>query len=847
MNSPLRLFLMTRKHGADWKIFVSQKLNEAVGEWERYFDEGQVEGVLHVGFDRLPPRAFNEAADANEGRLIVTQGAKFVLPEAFSCSESKIALVEGLPVFLALKGWGYSLEDPTGGPTSQSTDRDSDKSLTPPSRGWVSNFLSIAPESEEALDQAGVYDEESYTELEGMLPVHIRTALGQFRYDTLIRDASDPLEIVRCAPPWLRTQVVTKLSLTVRLGNIFSSNGVKLISDLDQYSEADLFRLKNFGRNSKQHLAEALQEGLQRGANVLQTSNEVFGEGLEYSGVQGSDATEPSTVISLGLLGNLLRTVSEIDERDRNILLARMGFSQSPRTLEDIGREYRVTRERIRQIEKRSIERILVKELWDDVLRHRLNTILDAREEPLPLFGLEVVDEWFRGTADKQDVLDYLVGMMCEKRIHILKVGEFRYVTRVEQELWDGKLREARQLLESAVELDWSEAECRQTVESFLPASGKELAPLLWSAASRLCHFSGSDDARTLTAYGRGIEQLIQVVLEESSRPLHTSEVAKLVGDLAGKEIDEPQIRNGVANVGVLLGRGIYGLRKHVPMSDAEIETVAEIASDIVAEHSPGRQWHTSELVSEVLDLEETLNERLDKYGLNVALQMKSQLKYLGRLVWVLPDTDNQHRVDIRDAVIDILDAAGGPLTSREINERFSEIRGLNSSLQIWNRDPVLRVGRGLWGLNDRDVVVKREQQPALIDQIFAALRQKGSGIHLDEVEQYIDGTLTINPESIFSIATLDDRIAVSIGRFAYLKEWGEPRRITLNVALDRLIEQVPGPMSIGDIKDWLDFFTERQIDKSAVSHALSRSGMQYLGDEIWNIQKQALTDDSED
>lgn len=849
MNSPLRLFLMTRRRGADWRIFVSQKLNEVEDEWARQFVDGYVTGVVHVGFGRLPTRAFNEAADGNEGWLLVTQGAKFVLPQTFSCSEHEIAQVDGLPIYLALEGWGYTREDPTQRVTPQSADitiHANDGSSTQPARGWVSSFLSVAPEFDSELKRVGVYDEESYIELEEGLPHSIRTALGHFRYDALISDEADPLDIVRCAPPWLRSQPFAKLSLTVRLGNVFSNNDISLVSDLDGYTQAELFRLPNFGRHSWNHLSEALKQGLKRGAEDLTVTDEAFGQGLLAPGEAGSESNAPPALLSIGLLGNLLKTINEIDERDRNILLNRMGFSQKPRTLEDIGSEYGVTRERIRQIEKRSLERIIEKELWDDVLRHRLGTILDDRDDPLPLFGLEVVDDWFRGTADKQDVLEYLIDVMCEKRFHVLKVGEFRYVSRVEQEVWEGKLKEARKLLEGAVELNWSEAECRQTIDSLLPPQGKELAPLLWAEASRLCHFSGSDGARTLTAYGRGLEQLIQVVLEESSRPLHTSEVAKSVGDLSGKQVDEQQIRNPVANVGVLLGRGIYGLRKHVPLSDLEIETVAEVATEIVAEHSSGRQWHTSELLAEVLEIEGSLSDRLDKYGLSVALQMKSQLKYLGRLVWVLPDADDRHRVDIRDAVIEILDSAGEPLTSREINERLSEVRGLNGTVQIWNRDPVLRVGRGIWGLNDRDLTVKREEQPALIDKVFTALRQKGSGIHLDEIERYIDGVVSVDPEAVFSIATLDDRIAVSIGRFAYLKEWGEPRRITLNAALEKLINQVPGPMNIGDIKDWLNFFTERQIDKEAVSHALSRSDMRYLGDGIWDLERQ-VADDSDD
>ncbi len=855
MNSPLRLFLMTQKRGSEWKIFVSQKLEEVHEEWTKLLADGALAGVIHVGFGRPPARVFNEVASNNEGRMLVTQGARFVLPQPFKCSVAKVAEVDDLPIFLALEGWGYSIEDPTVPSISQTGfsgkgDTASGVNQVPVASGWVSEFLSVAPEIEGNLNQLGIYDEESYLEREGELQDSIRTSLGQFRYDSLIHDPNDPLDIVRCAPPWLRSLEVGRLSLTVRLGNVFSNNRIKIVSDLDHYSEAELFRLKNFGRHSKKHLAEALLEGLRRGAVDTHASMTLFDRGSGHTrekDVVRGQTGEPSAAISLGLIGNLLKTLNEIEERDRKVLLGRMGFNEPPRTLEDLGGDYGITRERIRQIEKRSLERIITKELWDDVMRHRLSAILESREEPLPLFGLEVVDDWFRGTSGKQDVLAYLIDTICEKRFHVLKIGTVSYVSRVDQETWNEKLREARQLLESAVDLNWSENECRLTVESFFHDQGKELAPLLWAEASRLCHFSGSTDSRTLTAYGRGIEQLVQVALEDSPNPLHTSEVAQMVSEISGRQISESQIRNALANVGVLLGRGTYGLRKHVPLSDAEIEKVAEMAFDIVADQVDGRQWHASELVSELQELDGALSGRLDKYGLNFALQMKSPLKYLGRLVWVLPEADEQHRVDLRDAVIGILDAAGGPLSTGEINKRLSEFRGVNSTFQIWNRDPVLRVGRGLWGLNDRDLVVKRDQQPALVDGVFSALWKKGAGIHLDEVKQYIDCSPSMDAEAIFSIAALDDRIAIGVGRFAYLKEWGGSRRVTLKAALDRLMQQVPGPMKISDIKDWLEFITERQIDKSIVSHALSSSGTRYLGDGIWEMKERDLADEADE
>ena len=53
--------------------------------------------------------------------------------------------------------------------------------------------------------------------------------------------------------------------------------------------------------------------------------------------------------------------------------------------------------------------------------------------------------------------------------------------------------------------------------------------------------------------------------------------------------------------------------------------------------------------------------------------------------------------------------------------------------------------------------------------------------------------------------------------------------------------------MKISDIKDWLEFITERQIDKSTVSHALSSSGTRYLGDGIWEIKERDLSDEADE
>ena len=56
------------------------------------------------------------------------------------------------------------------------------------------------------------------------------------------------------------------------------------------------------------------------------------------------------------MLGKLL---DDLSERERRVMLLRYGISDGqPRTLEEVGQEFGVTRERIRQIETRCLAKL---------------------------------------------------------------------------------------------------------------------------------------------------------------------------------------------------------------------------------------------------------------------------------------------------------------------------------------------------------------------------------------------------------------------------------------------------------------------------------------------------------
>jgi RNA polymerase nonessential primary-like sigma factor len=73
------------------------------------------------------------------------------------------------------------------------------------------------------------------------------------------------------------------------------------------------------------------------------------------SPIKSPDATAEQMELQR-IISKVLKT---LDERSRHILILRYGLNgRRPRTLEQVGEKYGVTRERIRQIEKRALEKI---------------------------------------------------------------------------------------------------------------------------------------------------------------------------------------------------------------------------------------------------------------------------------------------------------------------------------------------------------------------------------------------------------------------------------------------------------------------------------------------------------
>lgn len=272
---------------------------------------------------------------------------------------------------------------------------------------------------------------------------------------------------------------------------------------------------------------------------------------------------------------------------------------------------------------------------------------------------------------------------------------------------------------------------------------------------------------------------MVAAVLAESDRPLHYTEITQLCNERSGRSVEVRRAHQAAANVGLLFGRGIYGLTKHYPLTDEETGRLVQNVEKIVGEHDENRQWHATELVHSLEAVGVNLEERLSPYVLSIALRQSTVLVNLKRMMWGMRRglPGQMHRIDVQQAVLAMLQAEGAPMLAKDIRDRIAAERGLGDYFQISRSDHVVPLGGGRWGLIDRDVPLNREEIEEIHDVLEKILEDRGGPIEVPEMVSALQTRLLylrdIDPSLLLALAKLDDRFSVSVGQEVFLRSWG--------------------------------------------------------------------------
>lgn len=477
-----------------------------------------------------------------------------------------------------------------------------------------------------------------------------------------------------------------------------------------------------------------------------------------------------------------LWTRLEADELE--ILQGRWGYVGKVLTLDEIGRSRGVSRARIGQIEGRAITNKL--RMWPRVnaMLARLQGLESQRNLPIPLGDLFMFDSWFDHESTSDHGFRHMLKALSNERICVVDIEEIPYLMPFTRKQWEAHVSEARALLSDLAKIDSLITDVDDHLSKILPLSASKYAGLLTSGISELQIARGKDDQMHLVAYGDGVKELLKVVLFEAEEPLHLTEIVKRVRDRSPRDYATSVITNGLPGVGLILGRGAYGLRHHIPLSDAEIAELVLAAEEVVLS-DVARQWSTTELCYEVTARGLFANDALDKYILGACLRSHSRnLADVGRGVWAgTGGLGTNDRIQIRDRILQLLVDAGRPLSTEELKASLVATRGLTATFQIQPRDPLFRLGTARWGLLDRDLEIPISDTVEHLDELKAELLRTGKGIHVSEViavlkQAGLNVSWIHDPEILLALATRNRSMKVTQSRYLCLPDWPNEQRV---------------------------------------------------------------------
>jgi hypothetical protein len=345
---------------------------------------------------------------------------------------------------------------------------------------------------------------------------------------------------------------------------------------------------------------------------------------------------------------------------------------------------------------------------------------------------------------------------------------------------------------------------------------------------------------RRLSGIGKTAESVVTAILEEAGIPLHYEEIHRRASALMS---DPPELRylhQACRKVSVLFARGSYGLLSACPLTADELKLIEAEVEDIVSGEDPTRQWHTSELFDELLDRGLDFDGRLTKYIINMALRHTKNLVYMHRMVWGLKDSCTEsaaQRLDVRQAVIDLLESEGRPLTTVEVREKLLLRRGVNVSFQIHPTGNLIRIGPGKWGLADRDINIAHPDR--FLEQLACHMDASQEGLHISEARDLLGDLEESNVQALWGYAK-SKGMRIDRSQYIYPAAWPTSRRVWPSEAVRHALQDKAGHgVTFDDVCDFVNRSCKRNVQRIQVSQLLmGTEGAAYdQARQTWSLQ----------
>jgi len=288
---------------------------------------------------------------------------------------------------------------------------------------------------------------------------------------------------------------------------------------------------------------------------------------------------KPKTVVK--------RLLNVLPERAQNVLVSRYGLGKStaPVTLEAIGKEYGITRERVRQIENHALATIRK----SDVFKNEAESFDELKQVVLDMGVVVPEEELLEKLARDQSTRNHIHLMLVlgDAFVKERENDEFHHRWHVDSDTADKVHSSLRRLYDS---LDDDElVEESALIDAFLEELQEINAELKNNEIlKRWLSLSKSIGRNPLGEWGRahspnvrakGMRDYAYLVIKRHGSPMHFREVANTISDLFKRKAHEATCHNELIKDDrfVLVGRGIYALKEWGYSSGPVRDVIAEI------------------------------------------------------------------------------------------------------------------------------------------------------------------------------------------------------------------------------------------------------------------------------
>jgi hypothetical protein len=586
------------------------------------------------------------------------------------------------------------------------------------------------------------------------------------------------------------------VALPTRMRHFVQAQALNTLGDLFRLTHAALSEQPNLGRKSLNDTLDAVRDFFSE-----QSSPPVFMSFLEAFHAQ----------------------LAALEPIPRMIVTRRAGIHGARETLEELGSMLGVTRERVRQIEARVIERLRDRSHFRRSVESRLADAFGPGKA-LPL-DLLAQDPWWAGVDGKELLLDYVARRIFEDELFVLEAPSGkRYLTRFPPEAFAERLESANSRvakLEFPVELSAIDAILHSEVDSLDPVLFTELE----RAVDELLHVDAERPDFAL-GYGRHRDDEVVAFLNSQEAPIPIALVEERCG------------RGRLPEEVLYFKRGVVGLKRHFPEFDAWMERLVPAALEVMKERPAGRQWLVPE-IHEALHERGLVPEWLGHWHLASLLRLSKQVDYLGRLRVAAKESGQEQRLQYEETLESLLEEAGGPLDFTELLDRArvrTDISDGGAASTVISA-PFVRLDDRRIGLVERDIPGGPQAVAGAIEAVVQKLNETERGLTPHQATQLVNALsadhATWTRQLVTSVLRNEPSVRIDRSKNIGLDDWDDVRCPTRPEFVRREVQRAGGTLSIAALVASMEEVFGRAPDRSSLGVLVTQVGLTITGDTI--------------